>query len=231
MRLQQSDEVEVRLASGGNVGQYAVIDIDDQWVTLLRAKAPPNTDEAFAQVRLSWIRSPDAECRPWPFVVEAFDTVPDWLDAVAHRAHVCVKRVVHGFGVVAKRTLPAGHLIPYGGCLTGLSRRNSVYTVQVALGVFVCADAVSERGPAAYCNDPTVSLVADDGILVRRTHLVPNAQMVFVEPRAGYIDEWTRGENDGKQGHLYVETLCTVVAGDEVTVQYGEDYWNYVDDP
>ena len=252
--LRLHDEIQTRVSSTAPRKPYKVVEViplsasslakgpsSSDVLVLLDATVPPYAPGARCRVTREWLSRPQAECGWWtttfttldnacssPAVAAATSTnAIQTLHTTSRDAGVRVVRVQFGYGLVAAQPLPQGHLIPYGGRLTGVPRAQGEYNAEVAPGIYVVADTVDERGPGAYCNDSTVKPQSDSDLPYQMvsTHREANARLLCCEPYDGYLEEWGRGEHDGSEFAMYVEVVRPVQEGEEVTVAYGDGYW------
>ena len=243
--LRLHDEIQTRVSSTAPRKPYKVVEVvpssPSDVLVLLDATVPPYVPGARCRVTREWLSRPQAECGWWTTTFTTLDnacssaavaaaTSTDaiqTLHTTSREAGVRVQRVQFGYGLVATQPLPQGHLIPYGGRLTGVPRAQGEYNAEVAPGIYVVADTVDERGPGAYCNDSTVRPQSDSDLPYQMvsTHREANARLLCCEPYDGYVEEWGRGEHDGSEFVMYVEVVRPVQEGEEVTVAYGDGYW------
>ena len=243
--LRLHDEIQTRVSSTAPRKPYKVVEVvpssPSDVLVLLDATVPPYVPGARCRVTREWLSRPQAECGWWTTTFTTLDnacssavvaavTSTDaiqTLHATSRDAGVRVQRVQFGYGLVAAQPLPQGHLIPYGGRLTGVPRAQGEYNAEVAPGIYVVADTIDERGPGAYCNDSTVRPQSDSDLPYQMvsTHREANARLLCCEPYDGYVEEWGRGEHDGSEFAMYVEVVRPVQEGEEVTVAYGDGYW------
>lgn len=226
--LEVNDEILLFIRPYDHTKQpFKVIDVRNGLYLLRSALLPPRCIGSILWVTEAWLKGPGAQCTGWTYPkLPPPDPLRDCtLYNQATRSGVRIVQTKNrGYGIVATRVLCKGRLLPYGGTLTGVQREGGIYNCQIAPDIYMVVDRVGVRGIGSLANDGTVRVTPSGDVIP--THCPPNARLLFLEPYDGYVDDWAHGVCDGSEASLQVEILREVQEGEEISVEYGNEYWN-----